>query len=112
MPTYGGPTVNAIVNDEEMDVISDVCRLTFPLLSVKQHLINSGIFPGCGVDCMNCKSQLEGCDELKYMVQWLIDEGPIQFYWRLKNKKVVNDEVAVIFISYESVVPINIQVPI
>ncbi|XP_058783769.1 uncharacterized protein LOC131658498 [Vicia villosa] len=111
MPTHGGSGVNAI-ESEEISVVSDVGCLTFPLVSVKQHLVNSGIFPGCGVDCENCKSQLEGCAELKSMVQKLIDEGPLQFYRRLRGVKSEDGEVAVISIPYEPVAPICIQVPI
>ncbi|XP_058726220.1 uncharacterized protein LOC131597546 [Vicia villosa] len=64
MPTHGGSGVNAI-ESEEISVVSDVGCLAFPLVSVKQHLVNSGIFPGCGIDCKNCKSQPEGCADLK-----------------------------------------------
>ncbi|XP_058752438.1 uncharacterized protein LOC131625608 [Vicia villosa] len=111
MPAHGGSGVNAI-ESEEISVVSDVSCLTFPLVSVKQHLINSGIFPGCGVDCEKCKSQPEGCDDLKGMVQKLIDEGPLQFYRRLRNAKRNDGEVSVISIPYEPVAPICIQVPI
>ncbi|XP_058750125.1 uncharacterized protein LOC131623132 [Vicia villosa] len=76
MPTHGGSGVNAI-ESEEINVVSDVSCLTFPLVSVKQHLVNSGIFPGCGINCKNCKSQPEGCADLKGMVQKLMDEGPL-----------------------------------
>ncbi|XP_058733160.1 uncharacterized protein LOC131604754 [Vicia villosa] len=111
MPTHGGSGVNAI-ESEEISVVSDVSCLTFPLVSMKQHLINSGIFPGCGVDCENCKSQPEGCADLKGMVQKLIDEGPLQFYRRLRGAKSKDGEVSVISIPYDPVVPICIQVPI
>ncbi|XP_058763479.1 uncharacterized protein LOC131636912 [Vicia villosa] len=111
MPTHGGSGVNAI-ESEEISVVSDVGCLTFPLVSVKQHLVNSGIFLGCGVDCENCKSQPEGCADLKSMVQKLIDEGPLQFYRRLRGAKSEDGEVAVISIPYEPVAPIYIQVPI
>ncbi|XP_058782811.1 uncharacterized protein LOC131657417 [Vicia villosa] len=111
MPTHGGSGVNAI-ESEEINVVSDVGCLTFPLVSVKQHLVNNGIFPGCGIDCKNCKSQPEGCADLKGMVQKLIDEGPLQFYRRLRGAKSEDDEVAVISIPYEPVAPICIQVPI
>ncbi|XP_058733068.1 uncharacterized protein LOC131604655 [Vicia villosa] len=111
MPPHAGSGVNAI-ESEEISVVSDVGCLTFPLVSVKQHLINSGIFPGCGVDCGKCKSQPEGCDDLKGMVQKLIDEGPLQFYRRLRNAKRNDGEVSVISIPYEPVAPICIQVPI
>ncbi|XP_058759535.1 uncharacterized protein LOC131632823 [Vicia villosa] len=111
MPTHGGSCVNAI-ESEEINVISDVGCLTFPLVSVKQHLVNCGIFSGCGIDCKNCKSQPEGCADLKSMVQKLIDEGPLQFYRRLRGAKSENGEVSMISIPYEPVVPICIQVPI
>src|SRR3954471_1913374 len=111
MPTHGGSGVNAI-KGEEISVVSDVGCLTFPLVSVKQHLVNSGIFPGCGVDCENCKSQPEGCADLIAMVQKLIDEGPLQFYRRLRGAKNNVGEVSVISIPYEPVAPICIQVPI
>ncbi|XP_058729317.1 uncharacterized protein LOC131601500 isoform X2 [Vicia villosa] len=111
MPTHGGSGVNAI-ESEETSVVSDVGCLTFPLVSVKQHLVNSGIFPGCGVDCENCKSRPEGCADLKSMVQKLIDEGPLQFYRRSRGAKSESGEVSVISIPYEPVVPICIQVPI
>ncbi|XP_058775542.1 uncharacterized protein LOC131649801 [Vicia villosa] len=112
MPTHGGGArVNAIEN-EGISVVSDVSCLNFPLVSVKQHLINSGIFPGCGINCKNCKSQPEGCADLKGMVQKLMDEGPLQFYRRLRGAKSENGEVSVISIPYEPVVPICIQVPI
>ncbi|XP_058732596.1 uncharacterized protein LOC131604125 [Vicia villosa] len=111
MPAHGGSGVNAI-ESEEINVVSDVGCLTFPLVSVKQHLVNSGIFPGCGVDCESCKSQPEGCADLKGMVQKLIDEGPLQFYRRLRGAKSNVGEVSVISIPYDPVVPICIQVPI
>ncbi|XP_058741189.1 uncharacterized protein LOC131613547 [Vicia villosa] len=95
MPTHGGDAgVNAI-KDEGISVVSDVGCLTFPLVSVKKHLVNSGIFPGCGVDCENCKNQPEGCFYLKSMVQRLMDEGPLQFYRKRRNVRVANDEVVV-----------------
>ncbi|XP_058726208.1 uncharacterized protein LOC131597534 [Vicia villosa] len=111
MPAHGGSGVNAI-ESEEINVVSDVGCLTFPLVSVKQHLVNSGIFPGCGIDCKNCKSQPEGCADLKSMVQKLIDEGPLQFYRRLRGAKSNEGEVSVISIPYDPVAPICIQVPI
>ncbi|XP_058784373.1 uncharacterized protein LOC131659162 [Vicia villosa] len=111
MPTHGGSGVN-VIESEEIRVVSDVGCLTFPLMSVKQHLVNSGIFPGCGVDWEDCKSQPEGCADLKSMVQELIDEGPLQFYRRMRGAKSGDGEVAVISIPYEPVVPICIQVPI
>ncbi|XP_058784454.1 uncharacterized protein LOC131659261 [Vicia villosa] len=77
-----------------------------------QHLVNSGIFPGCGVDCENCKSQPEGCADLRSMVQKLINEGPLQFYRRLRGAKSKAGEVSLISIPYEPVAPICIQVPI
>ncbi|XP_058733378.1 uncharacterized protein LOC131604988 [Vicia villosa] len=110
MSTHGGGAgVNAI-EDEGISVVSDVGRLTFPLMSVKQHLVNSGIFPGCGVDCRNCKNQREGCTDLKEMVQRLIDEGPLQFYRKRGKERFANDEVVVIDIPYDPVAPICIQV--
>ncbi|XP_058783976.1 uncharacterized protein LOC131658727 [Vicia villosa] len=111
MPTHGGSGVNSI-ESEEISVVSKVGCSTFPLVSVKQHLVNSGIFPGCGVDCKNCKSQPEGCADLKSMVQKLIDEGPLQFYRRLRGAESEDGEVAVISIPYEPVAPVCIQVPI
>ncbi|XP_058762618.1 uncharacterized protein LOC131636006 [Vicia villosa] len=111
MPTHGGSGVNAI-ESEEIRVVSEVSCLTFPLVSMNKHLINSGIFPGCGADCEKCKSQPEGCDDLKGMVQKLIDEGPLQFYRRLRGAKSKDGEVSVISIPYDPVVPICIQVPI
>ncbi|XP_058745778.1 uncharacterized protein LOC131618612 [Vicia villosa] len=112
MPAHGGGSgVNAIEN-EEISVVSDVGCLTFPLMSVKQHLANSGIFPSCGVDCDNCKNQLGVCIDLKSMVLKLMDEGPLQFYRKKRNARVANDEVVVIDIPYEPVAPINIQVPV
>ncbi|XP_058784035.1 uncharacterized protein LOC131658797 [Vicia villosa] len=111
MPARGGSGVN-VIESEEISVVSDVGCLTFPLVSVKQHLVNNGIFPGCGVDCENCKSQPEGCTDLKAMVQKLIDEGPLQFYRRLRGARNNDGEVAVISIPYEPVIPICIQVPI
>ncbi|XP_058745903.1 uncharacterized protein LOC131618756 [Vicia villosa] len=111
MPAHRGSGVNAI-ESEEINVVSDVGCLTFPLVSVKQHLVNSGIFPGYGIDCKNCKSQPEGCADLKRMVQKLIDEGPLQFYRRLRGAKSNDGEVSVISIPYEPVAPICIQVPI
>ncbi|XP_058764275.1 uncharacterized protein LOC131637689 [Vicia villosa] len=110
MPAHGGGSgVNAIEN-EEISVVYDVGCLTFPLVSVKQHLVNSGIFPGCGVDCENCKNQPGGCIDLKSMVQKLMDEGPLQFYRKRRNARVANDEAVVIDIPYEPVAPISIQV--
>ncbi|XP_058759673.1 uncharacterized protein LOC131632984 [Vicia villosa] len=106
MPTHGGSGVN-VIESEEISFISDVGCLTFPLVSVKQHLVNCGIFPGCGVDCENCKSQPEGCADLRSMVQKLINEGPLQFYRRLRGAKSKASEVSVI-----SIAPICIQVPI
>ncbi|XP_058759650.1 uncharacterized protein LOC131632957 [Vicia villosa] len=111
MPTHRGSGVNAI-ESEEISVVSDVSCLTFPLVSVKQHLVNSGIFPGCGANCENCKSQPEGCADLKGMVQKLMDEGPLQFYRRLRGAKNEDGEVSVISIPYEPDAPISIQVPI
>ncbi|XP_058783966.1 uncharacterized protein LOC131658717 [Vicia villosa] len=111
MPAHGGSGVN-VIESEGISVVSDVGCLTFPLVSVKQHLVNSGIFPGCGVDCENSKSQPEGCADLKSMVQKLIDEGPLQFYRRLRGARNKDGEVSVISIPYEPVVPICIQVPI
>ncbi|XP_058725911.1 uncharacterized protein LOC131597218 [Vicia villosa] len=92
MPAHGGSGVNA-VGSEGIRVVSEVSCLTFPLVSAKQHLVNSGIFPGCGVDCENCKRQPEGCADLKSMVQRLIDEGPLQFYRRLRGAKSNGGEV-------------------
>ncbi|XP_058763153.1 uncharacterized protein LOC131636556 [Vicia villosa] len=111
MPSHdGGSGLNAI-ESEEISVISDVGCLTFPLVSVKQHLLNSGIFPGCGVDCENCKSQPGGRIDLKSTVQKLMDGGPLQFYRKRRNVRVANDdEVVVIDIPYELVAPISIQV--
>ncbi|XP_058753721.1 uncharacterized protein LOC131626905 [Vicia villosa] len=112
MPARGGGSgVNAIEN-EEISVVSDVGCLTFPLVSVKQHLVNRGIFPGYGANCENCRRQPEGCADLKSMVQKLIDEGPLQFYQRLRGAKSKDGEVSVILIPYEPVSPICIQVPI
>ncbi|XP_058725722.1 uncharacterized protein LOC131597017 [Vicia villosa] len=112
MPAHGGCAgVNAI-EDEGIKVVTDVGCLTFPLVSVKQHLANSGIFPGCGVDCENCKNQPEGCFDLKSMVQRLMDEGPLQFYRKRINMRVANGEVVVIDIPYDPVAPISIQVPV
>src|SRR3954470_12292969 len=97
MPAHGGSGVNAI-ESEEISVVSDEGCLTFPLVSVKQHLVNSGIFPGRGIDCKNCKSQPKGGADLKAMVQKLIDEGPLQFYRRSRGAKSNDGEVSVISI--------------
>ncbi|XP_058775769.1 uncharacterized protein LOC131650045 [Vicia villosa] len=83
MPTHEGSGVKAIEN-EEISVVSDVSCLTFPLVSVKQHLYGAK----------------------------LIDEGPLQFYRRLRGAKSENGEVSVISIPYEPFVPICIQVPV
>ncbi|XP_058764272.1 uncharacterized protein LOC131637685 [Vicia villosa] len=85
MPTHGDSGVNAIEN-EGISVVSDVGRLTLPLLSVKQYLIDNEIIPDYGIDCVNCKSQPEGCDELKGMIHRLTDEGPLQFYQKLNKR--------------------------
>ncbi|XP_058722923.1 uncharacterized protein LOC131594738 [Vicia villosa] len=85
IPTHGDSGVNAIEN-EGMSVVSDVGRLTLPLLSAKQYLIDNGIIPDCGIDCVNCKTQPEGCDELKSTIQKLTNEGPLQFYRKLNKR--------------------------
>ncbi|XP_050893707.1 uncharacterized protein LOC127100532 [Lathyrus oleraceus] len=55
---------------------------------VKEYLVKDDVYPGCVPECIKCKSQPEGCDDLKAGIQSLITEGFLQFDRIGKDKKI------------------------
>lgn len=75
MPAHNGPAINAIEDGESMNLIMDVNLVTTPLSFVKEYLFKNDVYLGCFLKCCRCKSQLEGCDDLKAGIQSLIIDG-------------------------------------
>ena len=80
-PHGGGAIVNAVLDSsgEVLNSVMDVNLVTTPLTFVKRYLLDNNIFPGCGPDCCKCQVHVNGCDKLKMGIQFLIDEGSLQF---------------------------------
>lgn len=108
MPPHVGPSINAIEEDQSSNLIKNVNLLTTSLLSIKNYLVKNDVFPGCLPECCKCQSQPEGCDNLKFGTQSLIDEGFLQCDKVMKDGKIEVKEVSVISIPYTLA---NIPVP-
>ena len=61
MPRHG-QGINAINDDRFVSFVND---LITPLLTIKQNLLQAGLFPGCHENCHLCKSLSNGCLLLK-----------------------------------------------
>ncbi|XP_050889212.1 uncharacterized protein LOC127094416 [Lathyrus oleraceus] len=103
-----GPTANVVEDGENLNLIMDVNLLSTPLSCVKSYLIRNGVFPRCFPDCCECQNQPEGCVNLKTGIQNLIDEGFLQCDRIVKDEKVEEKYVTVIYILYT---PANIPAP-
>ncbi|XP_050920255.1 uncharacterized protein LOC127137890 [Lathyrus oleraceus] len=108
MPAHNGSAVNAIEDGETLNLIMDVNLVTHSLPFVKEYLIKNDVYPECFPKCCKCKSQPEGCDDLKAGTQSLITEGFLKFDRIVKDKKIEETDVALIYIPYTS---INIPAP-
>ncbi|XP_050916839.1 uncharacterized protein LOC127132020 [Lathyrus oleraceus] len=74
MPTYNGLVINAIEDGEK-------------------YLIKNDVYPDCVPECCKCKSQPEGCDDLKAGIQSLINEKGLYSLIelrRIRSEKVVS----------------------
>lgn len=78
MPPHAGPFVNAIEEDQSLNLIKDVNLLNTPLLDIKGYLVKNDVYPRCLPDYYKCQKQPGGCDNLKFGIQNLIDEGFLQ----------------------------------
>ena len=79
LPTYVDATFNAVIEDGSLNLVKDVNLLTVPLSFVKERLLRKGVFPGCGINCEDCMTHLEGCNSLRDRVQDLLDAKVIRF---------------------------------
>ena len=79
LPTHVDATVNAIVDDGSLNPVKDVNLLTIPLSFVKECLLRTGVFPGCGIDCEDYMIHPEGCKSLRDRVQDLLDAKVFSF---------------------------------
>lgn len=87
MPRHG--VVQAVMEDGEvLNLIMDVDFVKTPLPFVKEYLIKRGVFPGCEAGCERCEHCSNGCVNLKDGIQYLIDDGQLQFDRIRKDKKV------------------------
>ena len=115
LPTHGGATVGAILEDGNLNLFMDVNKLITPLSFVKEKLSSKGVFLGCGMDFAVCMDQPEGCSLLKDAIQDLITQGILQFNRVVIETKVSKDEVDVITIPVKAKttqVPVTILIPI
>lgn len=108
MPAHNGPAVNAIEDDESLNLIMDVNLATTPLSFVKEYLTKNDVYPGCFPECYKYKSHPKGCDDPKAGIQGLITEGFLQFDRFMKDKKIEEIDVVVVSIPYTL---INIPAP-
>ena len=70
----------AIIPTIEEDMfVTSVDDLMNPLLTIKENLLNSSVFPGCGESFHFCLSSPTSCPLLKAGVQCLIDNKEILF---------------------------------
>ena len=80
MPRHGGSIVNMIDDNGEMlNLVVNVEQVTTLLWYIKRYLLDNSIFPGCASDCAKCREQLKGCNDLKASIQFMINEGSLQF---------------------------------
>ena len=101
IPMHEGVVVNMIDDDGKMlNLVLDVEQVTTPILYVKRYFLDNSIFPGCASDCVKCKEQPKGCDDLKVGIQFLMDEGSLQFDGRPRCQKFTEKDIAMISIPY------------
>ncbi|KAI5390588.1 hypothetical protein KIW84_075770 [Lathyrus oleraceus] len=100
MPNHD-KTVNAVDGNSRISNVSD---LAAPLLTIKENLLQAGLFPGCAEDCDLCALRPDDCLKLRNGIQRLMDDRTILFE---KVPKVENrvEEISVIA---RSKVPVKI----
>ncbi|XP_050918819.1 uncharacterized protein LOC127136279 [Lathyrus oleraceus] len=77
MPAHNGLAINVVEDDEKLNLIMDVNLVTTLLPFVKEYLIKNDVYPGYVIECCKCKSQLEGCDDLKAGIQTRVRPTPL-----------------------------------
>ena len=87
-------------NGEMLNLVMNVEQVTTPLSFVKRYLLENSIFPGCTSECVKCREQPKGCDDLKSGIQLLMKQGSLQFDRKPSYRKVTEEDVIVISIPY------------
>ncbi|XP_050877412.1 uncharacterized protein LOC127081173 [Lathyrus oleraceus] len=118
LPNHGGPTVNAVLEEEETEMVSLVGDLK-TLLSVistnlQKHEVLVGVHDNCGI----CKTESDKCEELKVRVQELVNQGVLSFARaRVVEEVSVIDPIEIVYYKKKieaptkKIQPINIRVP-
>lgn len=65
LPNHGGPTVNVVLEEKGTKMESLVGDLTTPLSGISVNLQKHGVLKGVHENCEVCKTDPEGCKELK-----------------------------------------------
>lgn len=55
MPAHVKPIVYVVDEGESLNLIMDVNMLSTPMACVMSYLIQNGVFPGCSLDCCECR---------------------------------------------------------
>lgn len=73
LPNHGGPTVNAVLEEEETNVIGLVGDLRIPLSVISTSLQKHGVLASVHNKCEVCKTEPDNCEEFKDCVQELMN---------------------------------------
>ncbi|XP_050893493.1 uncharacterized protein LOC127100384 [Lathyrus oleraceus] len=100
MPTHGGASVSSIEEINKGELIKKVEEIQTPIAVIGAQLLKSGLIP---IDLVN----EENIEELKSLIQRLLDQGELQIERR--NKYMKEKEIVAISIPYDT---INVEIPI
>ncbi|XP_050915874.1 uncharacterized protein LOC127130967 [Lathyrus oleraceus] len=105
MPVHGAHRVNCIEGVDSEDLVVDVSEIQTSLMVVKGRLLNGGVHPGCGKDCLGCAESENGCELLRAGIQGLMDRGCVQFGRAENRERGVVSTVTIFFKPSEGRAP-------
>lgn len=67
--------VEVVYTGEHLNLITEVGELATPLLTIKEYLVEYGVYPSCSAFYEDCQKSDEGYGKLKVGIKYLLDMG-------------------------------------
>lgn len=98
LPNHGGPTVNTVIEEEEIKMVSLVGDLKTLLSVISENLEKHSVLHGVDDNCDVCKTKPDKCEELNGCVQELMNQRVLQFaYARVMEHVFIIEPIEIVY---------------
>jgi hypothetical protein len=104
LPGHAGPSVNAVEEFKEYELIERVAEVKTPMTVVREVLIGYDSFEEMHSNCEICSTNLNACEKMKKCLQNMMDQGLVQigYSWVDTNIATLESQLSMpIEITYQ-----------